>query len=334
LRAVRLVAFGDPPTFALRDEPDPEPGEGEVVVDLRAAALNRRDPWVWTTPGYCALPVTLGSDGAGVVSAVGGGVDGVRPGDEVVINPTLGWPADADVPGSSFDILGAPVDGTFAERVVVLAENVAPKPPRLSWAQAAGLNLGGLTAWRAAVSCARAGTGRRLLVTGAGGGVSSFAIQIAAALGAEVWVTTSTEEKLARARALGAAGGVLYTDPRWPDALRDLAGDGLDAAIDSYGGPAWPGALRALRDGGVLVSYGDTGAAEATVEHMDVYWHWRSIVGTTMGSPREYAALLAHVDEASWVPAIDSTFPLERFEDAVARFEEAPDRFGKVVLEI
>jgi NADPH:quinone reductase-like Zn-dependent oxidoreductase len=334
LRALRLVAFGDPPTFALSEEPDPAPAAGEVVVDLRAAALNRRDPWVWTTPDYCPLPVTLGSDGAGVVSAVGEGVDGLRPGEDVVINPTLGWPAEEDVPGPSFDILGAPLDGTFAERVVVPAENVARMPERLSYAEAAALSLGGLTAWRAAVSCAGAGPGRSVLVTGAGGGVSTFAIQIAAALGAQVWVTTSSEAKLERARRLGAAGGVLYGDAGWPERLRAAAGGGVDAAIDSYGGPTWPGALRALRDGGTLVSYGDTGAAEATVELMEVYWHWRSIVGTTMGSPREYAALLAHVREASWRPVIDSTFPLERFGDAVARFEQAPDRFGKVVLEI
>jgi NADPH:quinone reductase-like Zn-dependent oxidoreductase len=334
LRALRLVAFGDPPAFALTEEPDPEPAAGEVVVDLRAAALNRRDPWVWATPGYCPLPVTLGSDGAGVVSAIGDGVDGLRTGDDVVINPTLGWPADADVPGPSFDILGAPLDGTFAERVVVPAANVARMPERLSYTEAAALSLGGLTAWRAAVSCAGARPGRSVLVTGAGGGVSTFAIQIAVARGAQVWVTTSSERKLDRARELGAAGGVLYGADDWPGRLREAAGGGLDAAIDSYGGATWPGALRALRDGGTLVSYGDTGAPDATVQLMDVYWHWRSIVGTTMGSPREYAALLAHVREASWRPVLDSTFPLERFEDAIARFEDAPDRFGKVVLEI
>jgi NADPH:quinone reductase-like Zn-dependent oxidoreductase len=276
--------------------------------------------------------VTLGSDGAGVVSAVGAGVQSVAEGDEVVINPTLGWAPGEAVPGPSFDILGAPLDGTFAERVVVPAGNVARKPERLTWPEAAALSLAGLTAWRATVTCARAAPGRTVLVTGAGGGVATFAIQIAAALGARVLVTTSTEAKLEAARALGAAGGALYTEPSWPERLSEDGG--VDAVVDGYGGPVWPGALRALRPGGVLVSYGDTGAPDADVGVMDVYWHWRSILGTTMGSPDEHAALLAHVRDADWRPVVDRVYPLERFEEAVARFEEADDRFGKVVLEI
>ncbi|MDH4344894.1 MAG: zinc-binding dehydrogenase [Thermoleophilia bacterium] len=331
--ATRLVEPGDPPTFALEQLPGPVAGPGEVVVSLRAAALNRRDWWIWTDPASDPLPVTLGSDGAGVVESVGGGVDGVAVGDEVVIDATLGWGDREDEPGEAFDILGSPLDGTFAEQVVVPAANVAPKPARLSWEEAAALSLAGLTAWRAVVTCAEAAPGRSLLITGAGSGVSTFAVQIAAALGAEVWVTSGSEEKLARAAALGAAGGVSYRDPAWPERLVELAGGPLDAAIDSYGGPSWPGALRALRRGGTLVSFGDTGAAEAAIDVSEVYWQWRRIVGTTMGSPREYRALLAHVETASWRPVVDSVFPLAEI-DAAARRLDAPERFGKVVLSI
>ena len=190
MRAARLVAFGDTPSFELQTLPDPEPGPGEAVVALRAAALNRRDPWVWKTPGYCPLPVTLGSDGAGTVVALGPGTDGIAVGDEVVINAALNWGEDEHVPGPEFDILGAPTDGTFADRVVVPAGNLAPKPERLSWEEAAAMNLGGLTAWRALVTCARVGAGTSVLVTGAGGGVSTFLVQIAHALGARVFVTS------------------------------------------------------------------------------------------------------------------------------------------------
>jgi zinc-binding alcohol dehydrogenase/oxidoreductase len=313
--------------------PEPVPGEGEVLIALRAAALNRRDPWVWTTPDYCALPVTLGSDGAGVVSGVGARVAWPVPGDEVVFDPTLGWGAREEHPEAEFDILGAPTEGTFAERVVVPAANVAAKPARLSWEEAAALNLSGLTAWRATVTCAGAGPGRTILVTGAGSGVSTFAVQIAAALGARVLITSGDHEKLERARSLGAAGGASYLDPDWPERIRELAGGELDAAIDSYGGPSWQGALRALRVGGTLVSFGDTSGPETTLTTAEVYWQWRRVIGTSMGSPREFRALLAHVERASWRPVIDSVFSLDQI-GAAARRLSSPERFGKVVLSI
>jgi zinc-binding alcohol dehydrogenase/oxidoreductase len=333
VRAQRLVSFGDPPRFEAADLPDPVPDRGEAVVALRAAALNRRDWWVWTLPGYCPLPVTLGSDGAGVVIAVGDGVDGVAPGDEVVIDATLNWgPAEAQ-PLPEFDILGAPTDGTLAEQVVVPAANLAAKPARLNWMEAAAINLGGLTAWRAAVTCAGAAPGRTLLVTGAGSGVASFAIQIATALGARVFVTSSTQDKLEQARALGADGGANYREPDWPERIVSLAGGELDAAIDSYGGPSWEGALRTLRTGGTLVAFGDTSGPETTLTTAEVYWRWRTVRGTSMGSPREYRAMLEHVASAAWHPVIDSVFSLDEL-DAAARLLDAPDRFGKVVLTI
>ena len=333
MRAARLVRFGDPPIFELQEVPDPTPGSSEIVIELRAAALNRRDLWVWTTQGYCPLPVTLGSDGAGVVHTVGSAVSGLQPGDEVVFDPTLGWGESEAHPTSEFDILGAPTEGTFAERVVVPAANVACKPGRLSWEESAALNLGGLTAWRATVTSAGAGPGRTVLVTGAGSGVATFATQIAVALGARVFVTSSTERKLARAAALGAEGGVSYAEPDWPEKIRALAGGGLDAAIDSFGGPSWDGALRALKTGGTLVSFGDTSGPETTLATAEVYWQWRRILGTSMGSPREFRALLAHVEQASWRPVIDSVFPLDRIDEAARRLTLS-ERFGKVVVAI
>ena len=333
MRAQRLVSFGDPPRFEAADLPDPVPDRGEAVVALRAAALNRRDWWVWTLPDYCPLPVTLGSDGAGVVIAVGDGVDGIAPGDEVVIDATLNWGPAETQPLPEFDILGAPTDGTFAEQVAVPAANLAAKPTRLNWVEAAAINLGGLTAWRAAVTCAGAAPSRTLLVTGAGSGVASFAIQIATALGARVFVTSSTQDKLEQARALGAEGGANYREPDWPERIVSLAGGELDAAIDSYGGPSWEGALRTLRAGGTLVSFGDTSGPETTLTTAEVYWRWRTVRGTSMGSPREYRAMLEHVASAAWRPVIDSVFSLDEL-DAAARRLDAPDRFGKVVLTI
>jgi zinc-binding alcohol dehydrogenase/oxidoreductase len=335
MQAARLTAFGDPPTFELVEIAHPVPGEDEVVVDVMAAALNRRDPWIWRTPGYCQLPVTLGSDGAGVVSAVGRGVEAVAPGAEVSIDPTLGWGDDERCPTDAFDILGAPTEGTFAERVVVPAANVAPRPTRLSWEECAALSLSGLTAWRAAVTCAHAGPGRELLVTGAGGGVASFATQIASSVGSRVWVTSSSDHKLERAGELGAVGGFLYDDPDWPDrALAATGGRGFDAVIDSYGAAdSWEQCLRALRRGGTLVSYGDTGGAETTVTVAEVYWKWRQVLGTSMGSPREFRAMLDHVRTVAWRPVVDRVYPLADIALAARRLGE-PDRFGKVVLRV
>lgn len=325
MRAVELQEFGGPEGLRAVELPDPVPGTGQVRVDLVAAALNRRDYWI-RVGRKVALPAVLGSDGAGVVSAVGDGVTDVHEGDEVVINPSLDWGESEEAAGPDFRILGAPDQGTYAERIVVAAHQVRPRPQRLSWLESAALPLAGLTAWRVAVTHAGAGPGKTILVPGAGGGVATFLIQIATALGARVLVTTGSEEKLERARRLGAEGGVLYTDEDWPEQVAPV-----DAIADSIGAPVWDGAFRALRPGGRLVNFGDTARATAELELSPLYFGHFRIQGTTMGSPREFDALLAHVEQAEWRPVVDSVFPLQHAAAAHARLEDA-DRVGKVVL--
>jgi zinc-binding alcohol dehydrogenase/oxidoreductase len=334
VRAARLITPGEVPRFEIQSVPDPVPAPDEVVIDLRAAALNRRDWWIYRKLDFRPLPVTLGSDGAGVVSAVGSAVTAVAIGDEVVINPALGWERGLDVPGPDFDILGAPTPGTFAEKLLIGADNVRPRPARLSWEEAAAVNLGGLTAWRATVTCARAAPGRSILVAGAGSGVSTFAIQIAAALGADVYVTSSSEAKISRALELGALAGFRYEDPDWPQQVKSIVPAGLDAVIDSFAGPSWRRALTALGRGGILVNFGDTGGDESTIDVAHLYFQWRSIVGTTMGSPDEYDAMIDHIGSALWRPVIDSVYPLEDIAEAMARLDGAGDRFGKIVISI
>lgn len=323
--AVELRAFGGPGGLVPAEVSDPEPGAGEARVDLVAAALNRRDYWI-RMGRQVPLPAILGSDGAGIVSAVGPGVDSVSVRDEVVINPSLAWGDDEEVSGPDFRILGVPDQGTYAERIVVRAEQLRPRPPGYSWAEAAALPLAGLTAWRVLVTHAKAGPGRTILVPGAGGGVATFLVQIAAALGARVVVTAGSAEKIERARSFGAADGVVYSDERWSERLAPV-----DAVADSVGAPVWEGALRALRPGGILVNFGDTARETASVELATLYFKHLRIRGTTMGSPREFDALLAHVGGASWRPVVDSVFPLRDAARAHERLE-APDRFGKVVL--
>ena len=326
MRVVHLTAFGGPEVLQPATVPDPEPGPGQVRIDLVRAALNHRDVWIREgRPG--PLPAILGSDGAGVVSAVGPEVEGVAAGDEVVINPALDWGEGEDAPGSGFRILGVPDQGTYADRIVVAAHQVRPRPAGWSWDECAALPLAGLTAWRA-LRLAGAGPGRRILVTGAGGGVATFLVQIGAALGATIRATTGSDPKVARVLELGAETAVDYHDPDWPERIGDV-----DAAIDSTGGSGLDAVVGTLARGGVLVSFGDTAREPATLDLAEVFLEWRRLQGTTMGSPREFDALLAHAATANWRPVIDSTFPLEDAAEAHRRLRN-PARTGKVVLAI
>src|SRR5258708_13610816 len=211
---------------------------GRAVVRLKAAALNHRD--LWTQLGLypnSKRPVTLGSDGAGVVTAAGTESDRSWVGREVIINPSLDWGPDPRAQGKDFRILGLPDNGTFAEQVSIPVANLAPKPAHLTWEQAAALPLTGLTAWRALFTRAQLKAGERVLVTGIGGGAALIAMQFAAAAGAAVWGTSSSPEKLARAETLGAAGGVNYRDADWAAALQKQAGGPFDVILHSPRGP-------------------------------------------------------------------------------------------------
>lgn len=310
--------------FRYGDWPDPVVKPGWAKVRVRAAALNRNDLLLADERHEWDGPHVLGADLSGVVTELGEGVDAALEGAEVVALPSLAWGPDEEAPAAGFGLLGFPIQGGQAEYVVVPAENLYPKPAGLSWEEAAALPLAGLTAWRAVVTKARAGAGSRLLVTGASGGVSTFAVQIAVSAGAEVHVTTSTDEKLEQALALGAAGGVV----RRGDWAAELAGP-FDAVVDSAGVEV-PTLLATLRRGGRLVMLGRTAEGEARFEVGDLFWRQLSILGTSMGSPSEFAALLEQVERAGWRPVIDRSYSLEDGAAAYARMAES--HFGKVVL--
>ncbi len=328
MRCVELRQFGDPTGLVPCERPDPRPGRGEVCVDLVAAALNRRDWWI-RRGRKVELPQVLGSDGSGIVTALGEGVTGVAVGDEVVVYPGIRWGDGEDFPAPEFEILGVPSQGTYAEKICVAAEAVRPRPAGWSWAEIAALPVAGLTAWRAVVTHAQAGPGRRVLVPGAGGGAAAVCVQIAAAVGAEVLVTTSSQEKLDRAVALGAAGGALYTDESWPEQIGEV-----DAVVDSVGGEAlWEASIGLLRRGGRLVNFADTAGEHGRVLLWKLFLEHLRVIGTTLGSPREFDALLRHCGLAAWRPVIDSVFPLAEAAAAHERLDAA-DRFGKIVLVI
>ena len=321
---MQAVVVREGAVLSHEQRPDPTPTADTVVIELRAAGINRRDLLVRRGVYPFPLPLVPGSDGAGVRRDTG---------EDVVIFPSLFWGAGEDAPTDRFEILGGPRDGTYAELVAVPAENVFPKPAGLSWAEAAAFPLAGLTAFRALFARGGLQAGETVLVLGAGSGVSTFAVQLASRAGARVLVTSSSEEKIARARELGAETGVHYTTDGWPEQVRELTGGaGADVVFDSVGS-TWQQSLRCVRKGGRCVVLGATGGTTVELEVRPFYLSWQSLLGTSMGSPRDFAGLLRSLDEDGWRPVVDSVRPLAEVEDAHARLERA-DHFGKLVLEV
>jgi NADPH:quinone reductase-like Zn-dependent oxidoreductase len=329
MKAAVLTASKQP--LVLLDTPDPVAGPGQAVVHLKAAALNHRD--LWTQLGLypnIKVPITLGSDGAGVVTSVGSHADAAWVGREVIINPALDWGADPRAQGPDFRILGLPDNGTFAEQVVVPVANLAPKPEHLAWEQAAALPLAGLTAWRALFTRAQLQSGERILVTGVGGGAALFALQFALAAGAQVWVTSGSPDKIARAQNLGAAGGVNYQDAGWAEALQKQAGR-FEVIIDSAGGEGLAQLIDLSAPGGRIGFFGATRGNPKGLDMRKCFFRQINLLGTTMGSPADFAGMIAMVQWHKIVPVVDHVFPLERADDAL-RHMEAGRQFGKIVL--
>jgi NADPH:quinone reductase-like Zn-dependent oxidoreductase len=263
---------------------------------------------------------------------VGEGVDPAWVGREVVIDPAFNWGSDERAQDSTFNILGLPLDGTYAELVVVPAANLHLKPPTLSWEEAAALPLASVTAYRALVTRANVRAGETVVVTGIGGGVATFAMQIAKHLGAKVFVTSGHDAKIAAAKRLGAMGGVNHRKDDWVKMLVAQIGSRPDVIVDGAGGDTFNGALDALKPGGRLVSYGATLGAARNVEVRRIFWKQLTVLGSTMGTRADFAAMLK-VYDAGVKPVIDKVFPLEQAGDAHIRMEGG-DQFGKIVLRI
>jgi len=334
MKAIILRELGAPENLKLEEWPDPQAGAGEVVVRLKAAALNHRDVFIWQKlyPNI-KLPAILGSDGAGVVALVGEGVDPALVGREVVIEPGLDWGPDDRLPGPKYRILGMPEEGTYAELIKAPASNVHAKPAHLSFEEAAALPLAGLTAYRSVASRAQVKAGETVLVTGIGGGVATFAVQIAKQLGARIFVTSGSDEKLARAKQLGADGGANYKNADWGKQIVELSGGGPDVVIDSAGGEALETAVKIIKPAGRIVFYGATTGLAKNLDLYRAFFKQLTIMGSTMGSPREFAAFLKLYDEAKLKPTIDQVFPLAEAPAAHRRMSEA-GQFGKIVLRV
>lgn len=324
MRAIVIERHGGPEVLDLRDRPEPAAPEGWVLVDLQAAALNRHDLLLRAGqyPQF-GLPRIPGSDGAGIRRDTG---------EAVLVVPSLHWGPDEAAPGPEWEILGDRTDGTYAATVAVPSDCVVPVPAGWDWPQAAALGLAGLTAHRALFARGALRAGETVLVLGATGGVASIAIALARMAGARVLVTTSSEENLAWAVDQGASAGVLRTEDGWPDRVRALAdGRGVDLVVDSVGS-TWEPALQATRSGGRLVTFGATGAARTEIDVRRFFFAQQTILGTTMGSPQDMAALLALLSsDPGWRPPVDQVLDLGDAAAAHGLLAAGGHR-GKVVL--
>jgi NADPH:quinone reductase-like Zn-dependent oxidoreductase len=339
MRAAVFSDFGGPEVVHLTEMEDPEPGPGEVRVAVRAAAMNHLDLWVRRgLPLKITMPHIGGSDVAGVVDAVGPGVEGVTPGTRVVVDPSLdydwydGTPSGPDLPGREFRIIGEHTQGGFADYCVVPARNLLELPDGVSFEVAAAASLVSVTAWRGLMVRGRLEPGERLLVTGASGGVSTLAIQLGRLAGARVHAVTSGPENVKRALELGAHVAYDRLAVDWGKAVwEDTGREGVHLVLDSVGEAVWSQCLRSLAVGGRLVTFGATTGAKGETEIRTVFWKQLSILGSTMGSPKDYRRVMRLVFQG-WVrPVIHDVRPLE---DARRAHEllEAGAVFGKLVL--
>ncbi|HEY2825446.1 MAG TPA: zinc-binding dehydrogenase [Gemmatimonadales bacterium] len=340
-----MRGHGDLDQLEMADVPTPElVAPHDVLVRLSAAALNHLDLWTLAgLPGLSlAMPHILGGDGAGVVERVGPAVRNLRPGDRVLVNPGI-WCGQCSWCQSgeqslcdTYRILGEHLPGTLAEYIVVPDVNLARVPdidPPLSWAEAAAFSLVTLTAWRMLMTRAALKAGETVLVWGVGGGVGTAALQIAKAAGAQVIVTSSSDAKLDRARALGADAVINYRTAEVSKEVRKLTQRrGADVVVDNVGEATWEQSLRALARRGRLVTCGATTGPHVVTDVRRLFWHQYTIMGSTMGNADEFTAILTALGAGKLRPVVDRVFPLSEAVDAVRRLQGA-DHMGKIVVE-
>ena len=323
MHAVIMHEFGGPGVLNFGEFPNPPTRPGWVTVALRASALNWHDVLVRQGRYSSPLPHIIGADGAGVRTDTG---------EEVVVLPSLNWGDRDDAPSSRWEILGDHTPGTYADLVSVPADCLAAKPAGLSWAEAAALPLVGVTTYRALFTRGRLREGESMLVVGAGGGIATMAVALAVGAGARIMVTSSSLDIIERAVSAGAHGGVLHNETAWPEHAREMSPDnaGFDLVLDPVG--RWSESVRALRPGGRLVVLGANAAETADMDIRSFYFGQFDLLGTTMGSSRDFAGLLNMIDRcAVRAPVIDREFPLDRAAEA-HEYLERGRTFGKCVL--
>lgn len=340
MKAVTFNQHGGPDVLNLADVADPQISANEVLIEVRACALNHLDVWVrGGMPGIqIPLPHILGNDIAGIVREAGELVSWVRAGDEVMVHPgvSCGHCAEClaghDNMCDDYDILGYRRDGGYAELVAVPGRNVIPKPKNLTWPEAAALPLVTLTAWHMLVARAQVQPGEDVLVHAAGSGVGSVGIQIAKLRGARVIATASSDSKLARARELGADETVNYSNADWPKQIKRLTnGRGVDVVFEHTGEATWPGSILSLKRGGRLATCGATSGFDARTDLRHVFYRHLTILGSMMGSKADLLAAMKFIESGQIRAVVDRTLPLAEARQAHQLMEDRA-QFGKLVL--
>ncbi len=340
MRAVVVHEHGGLDALTIGERPDPEPAPGEVRVRIRAAALNHLDLWVRRgVPGVrYPLPIIPGCDGSGIVDRVGEGVTGIEAGSACVLAPGVSCGrCEACSRGEDhlcrwYGILGEHRDGACADFITVPARNILPKPENLSFEDAAAFGLSFLTAWHMVFERARLRPGETVLVHAAGSGVSTAAIQMADFLGARIIATAGSEEKLSRARDLGATETINYRTADFADEVRRFTGKrGVDVILDHVGRDTWERNIRSLVKGGRLVICGNTSGREAVTSLPHVFFKSLSLLGSTMGSRAELYDIIRLIEREVLTPVVDRVLPMSDIAEA-HRVLEDREAFGKVVV--
>ncbi|EMR05942.1 Alcohol dehydrogenase [Bhargavaea cecembensis DSE10] len=315
--------------WKLKEMEDPAAGPGEAVVSLKVSGLNRRDLYIPGRLGPDKEAVVIGSDGAGVVSRVGEGVSRFKEGDEVIINPALGWMEQSAAPPAGFEILGMPDNGTMAEKIVLPADQLEPKPAGLSWEEAGVLSLAAMTGYRALVTRGQIEAGQTVFIPGAGSGVATYLIQFAKALGARVIVSSRSADKRSRAAEIG-ADLAIDTNADWKAELKD---ETIDLIIDSVGEATFNRALEVLKKGGRIVSFGATTDDHIRFDLRSFFYGQYDLLGSTMGNREELRDLLKLMENKDIHPVVDSVYPLDDIREAMEKLENST-QFGKIAIRI
>jgi NADPH:quinone reductase-like Zn-dependent oxidoreductase len=340
VKAAIFRQHGGPEVLEYADVPEPHIRANEVLVEVKACALNHLDIFVRRgLPGIeIPLPHILGCDIAGVVREVGELVTWVKPGEEVMVHPGVSCGhCEACLSGQDnlcreYDMVGYRRDGGYAELVAVPGVNIIPKPARLSWEEAAALPLVTVTAWHMLVTRANVQAGEDVLIHAAGSGVGSIAIQIAKLRGARVITTASSDEKLAKARELGADETINYTQAEWPKEVRQLTDrKGVDVVVEHTGAATWPGSISSLKNNGRLVTCGATSGFDARTDLRQVFYRHLTILGSFMGSKAELLEALKFVRQGKIHGVVDRVLPLSEARQAHELIEDRA-QFGKIVL--
>jgi len=342
MKAVRIHKHGGPEVLKVEQVEDPKPAGDEVLVEVKACALNHLDLWVRKgIPGQrFPLPLIPGSDVSGVVKQVGSEVKGIRPRDRVVVQPGLSCQrcahclAGDDNLCRSYGILGENRNGGCAELLAVPSINIIPLREGISFEEAAAVPLTFLTAWHMLVARARVRPGDDVLIHAAGSGVGVAALQVAKLHGARVIVTAGSDAKLKRAKDLGADDLINYKKYDFYDEVRRVTGKrGVDIIIDSVGADVWHRDLKLLKQGGRVVTCGVTSGFEVTTDIRYIFFRNLAILGSTMGSKSELLEIMRLVEKKALKPVVDGVFDMEKVADAHRRLE-GRKAFGKVIVKI